>query len=180
MFVIVIVVAVVAVLAIAVVAVGAVVNRLAVEAPVSVFDEDEAVDWIADRLPFEVAAQLSHDNVRALVLWHLEFLEGRGVATETAFEQAPDAVVVAEDDGLAYVIGQATEAGMVVEDVQVVAVLEVEQDYLEAIGAIGPRVTDAIEVREVEQLEARPIQELEAGSPEAGAAASIEADPGDS
>ncbi|MGZ4694234.1 MAG: hypothetical protein ACXWA3_11470 [Acidimicrobiales bacterium] len=145
MTIIVIVIAVVAVLAIAVVAVGAVVNRLAVEAPVSVFDEDEAVEWIADRLPFEVASQISHDDVRALVLWHLEFLEGRGVATETAFEEAPDAVVVAEDDGLAYVLGQAEDAGLAVDDVQVVAVLEVELDYLEAIGAIGPRVADPAE-----------------------------------
>jgi hypothetical protein len=153
---IVIVIAVVAVLAIAVVAVGAVVGRLAVEAPVSVFDEDEAVDWIADRLPFEVAAQLSHDDVRALVLWHLEFLEGRGVATESAFEQAPDAVIVAEDDGLAYVLGQASEAGLDVDDVQVVAVLEVELDYLEAIGAIGPRVADPAEV---DHLEDEPVDE---------------------
>lgn len=150
MTVIVIVITVVAVLVIAVVAVGAVVNRLAVEAPVSVFDEDEAVEWIADRLPFEVAAQLSHDDVRALVLWHLEFLEGRGVATETAFEQAPDAVVVAEDDGLAYVLGQAEEAGLAVDDVQVVAVLEVELDYLEAIGAIGPRVADPADAGEID------------------------------
>jgi hypothetical protein len=150
--VVVIVIAVVGVLAIAVVAVGAVVNRLAVEAPISVFDEDEAVEWIADRLPFEVAAQLSHDDVRALVLWHLEFLEGRGVATETAFEESPDAVVVAEDDGLAYVLGQAGEAGLAVDDVQVVAVLEVEERYLEAIGAIGPRVVDPIEVREVGEV----------------------------
>lgn len=157
MTVVIIVLAVLLILVIAVVAVGAVVNRLAVEAPVTVFDEDEAVEWIADRLPYEVAAQLSHDDVRALVLWHLEFLEGRGVATETAFEQAPDAVVVAEDDGLAYVIGQAAEAGLDVDDVQVVAVLDAEEDYLEAIGAIGPRVADPIEVHEVEQLEPGPV-----------------------
>jgi hypothetical protein len=167
-FVVVIVVAVVAVLAIGVVAVGAVVNRLAIEAPVSVFDEDEAVDWIADRLPFDVASQLSHEDVRALVLWHLAFLEGRGVATETSFEEAPDAVVVAEDDGLAYVLGQASEAGLDVDDVQVVAVLEAEQDYLEAIGAIGPRVADPIEVREVEQLEAGAPAPLEPGPTEPG------------
>ena len=142
MFWVVIAVGVVVVLVIAVVAVGAVVNRLAYEAPVSVFDEDEAVDWIADRLPFDVAAQLSHDDVRAIVLWHLEYYELEGVATESAFEEVPDGVVVAEDDSLAYVLGQATEAGLDVDDVQVVAVLETERDYLEAIGAIGPRVTE--------------------------------------
>jgi len=159
MAVVIIVLAVLLILVIGVVAVGAVVNRLAVEAPVSVFDEDEAVEWIADRLPFEVAAQLSHDDVRALVLWHLEFLEGRGVATETAFEDAPDAVVVAEDDGLAYVLGQASEAGIDVDDVQVVAVIEAEQDYLEAIGAIGPRVIDPIEVDEVRAIEEPALED---------------------
>jgi hypothetical protein len=130
------------VLVIGVIAVGAVVNRLAVEAPVSVFDEDEAVDWIADRLPFEVAAQLSHDDVRAIVLWHLEYFEAEGVATESAFAEAPDGVVVAEDDSLAYVLGRASDAGLDVDDVQVVAVIETELDYLEAIGAIGPRVAE--------------------------------------
>jgi hypothetical protein len=143
--VIVIVIAVVLVLVIAVVAVGAVVNRLAHEAPVSVFDEDEAVEWIADRLPFEVAAVLSHDDVRAVLLWHLEYLEDRGVATEQGFATPPEGVVVAEDDALAYMLGQAGEAGLEIDDAQVVAVLEAEQDYLEAIGAIGPRVADPTE-----------------------------------
>jgi hypothetical protein len=159
-------IAAVGVLVIAVVAVGAVVNRLAVEAPLSVFDEAEAVEWIADRLPFDVAAQLSHDDVRALVLWHLEFLEHRGVATETAFEEAPDAVVVAEDDSLAYVIGQAAEAGLDVDDVHVVAVLEVEEQYLEAIGAIGPRVADPAEIEQAEperaEVERAEVEQAEA------------------
>jgi hypothetical protein len=130
------------VLIIAVVTIGAVVGRLSVEPPLSVFDEDEAVHWIADRLPFEAAAQLSHEDVRALVLWQLEYLEDRGVATESAFTEAPDAVVVAEDDELAYVLGRAGEAGLSVDDAHVLAVLETERDYLEAIGAIGPRVAD--------------------------------------
>ena len=129
-----------AVIAIGLVTVGRVVGRLSVEAPVSVFDEDEAVEWIADRLPFEVAAQLSHDDVRRIVVWHLEYLEGEGVATETAFEEAPDDVVVGEDDALAYVLGRATEAGLDADDTQIAVVLETERAYLEAIGAIGPEV----------------------------------------
>ena len=129
-----------AVIAIGLVTVGRVVGRLSVEAPVSVFDEDEAVEWIADRLPFEVAAQLSHDDVRRIVVWHLEYLEGEGVATETAFEEAPDDVVVGEDDALAYVLGRATEVGLDADDTQIAVVLETERAYLEAIGAIGPEV----------------------------------------
>ena len=142
MAVVILVVAALGVVAIALVTIGRVVGRLSAASPTSVFDEDEAVEWIADRLPFELAAQLSHDDVRQLVLWHLEYFEAEGVATETQFVEAPDAVVVAEDESLAYVLGRAGEAGLDVTDVQVVTVLEVERDYLEAIGAIGPRVAD--------------------------------------
>ncbi len=135
-------IAVVAVLAVAVVTIGAVVGRLSVAPPTSVFDEDEAVEWIADRLPVEVASQLTHDDVRQLVTWHLDFLESEGIATEAAYADAPDDVMVGEDDGLAYVIGQASEAGLDLDDTHIAVVLEVEEAYLEAIGAIGPRVVE--------------------------------------
>lgn len=135
-----IVLTVVVVLAIGVVTIGRVVGRLAVAPPTSVFDEDEAVEWIADRLPVEVASQVTHDEVRQLVTWHLDFLVEEGIATEAAYADAPDDVVVGEDDGLAYVIGQASEAHLGLDDVHIAAVLDTERDYLEAIGAIGPQV----------------------------------------
>ena len=135
-----IVLTVVVVLAIGVVTIGRVVGRLAVAPPTSVFDEDEAVEWIADRLPVEVASQVTHDEVRQLVTWHLDFLVEEGIATEAAYADAPDDVVVGEDDGLAYVIGQASEAHLDLDDVHIAAVLDTERDYLEAIGAIGPQV----------------------------------------
>ena len=47
-----------------------------------------------------------------------------------------------DDDGLAYVIGQASEAGLEVDDADIAVVLETERAYLEAIGAIGPQVSD--------------------------------------
>jgi hypothetical protein len=127
---------------VAAVTIGAVVGRLAVAPPTSVFDEDEAVEWIADRLPVAVASQVSHDDVRQLVTWHLDFLVDEGIATEAAYADAPEDVVVGDDDGLAYVIGQASEAGLEVDDADIAVVLETERAYLEAIGAIGPQVSD--------------------------------------
>ena len=38
------------------------------------FDLDEAVEWVAADLPFEVSAQLSHEEVRQLLTWSLEHL----------------------------------------------------------------------------------------------------------
>jgi hypothetical protein len=135
-----VVLTVVVVLAIGVVTIGRVVGRLAVAPPTSVFDEDEAVEWIADRLPVEVASQVTHDEVRQLVTWHLDFLVEEGIATEVAYADAPDDVVVGEDDGLAYVIGQASEAQLDLDDAHIATVLDTERQYLEAIGAIGPQV----------------------------------------
>ena len=138
---VILIIAAVAVVAIGLVTVGRVVGRLSLVPPTSVFDEDEAVEWIADRLPYEVQARLSHDEVRQIVLWHLEYLEREGIATEAAYaEAAPDNVVVGEDDALAYVLGRATEAGLDADDTQIALVLDTERAYLEAIGAIGPEV----------------------------------------
>jgi hypothetical protein len=53
----------VAVFAIAAVLVGREASRLAAAPPRPVFDMDEAVVWIADRLPESVSSQLSHADV---------------------------------------------------------------------------------------------------------------------
>jgi hypothetical protein len=131
-----------AIVAVGLVTIGRVVGRLSVAPPTSVFDEDEAVEWIADRLPFEVAAQLSHDDVRQIVRWHLEYLEDEGIATEMAYADAPDAIVVGEDDSLAFVLGRAGQAGLGADDTQIALVLDTERAYLEVIGAIGPEVRE--------------------------------------
>lgn len=128
------------------VAVGGVTYRLAEQPPPSLFDLEEAVEFVAERLPFEVSARLSYDDVRLVVGWHLDYLEGKGVAAETDEVLAAELgrkggpVVAADDEGVAYVLGQAEEAGLDVEDVEVVLVLEAELAYLEAIGAIGSAV----------------------------------------
>jgi hypothetical protein len=136
-------VAAVLVVAIALVAVGAVTSRLAHQPRRSVFDLDEAVHWVADRLPDDVTAELSYDDVRRVIGWHLDYLEDKGVAGETdqTLEAPPSGpVITADDEGVAYVLGQATEAGVEIDDVQVVEVLEGELAYLLAIGAIGAEV----------------------------------------
>jgi hypothetical protein len=137
---VILVIAGLAVVAVALVTIGRVVGRLSVVPPTSVFDEDEAVAWIADRLPYEVSAEISHDDVRQIIGWHLDYLSAEGIATDVAYADAPDDVMLGEDEGLAYVIGQAMQAGLQVTDTQIVAVLDTERAYMVAIGAIGPEV----------------------------------------
>ncbi len=131
------------VLAIGLVAVGGVSARLARQSPTTVFDQDEAVTYVAERLPDETTAVLSFDDVAALIGWHLDYLENKGVAAEAEddLRRLPAGPTMATDDeAVAYVLGRATEAKLEVTDVQVVEVLDANDGYLRAIGAVGPVV----------------------------------------
>lgn len=136
-----IIVTAVLVVVLALVAVGRVTWRLDAEAPPSVYAVDEAVDFVADRLPDDVTAELSFDDVRELLQWHIEYLADRGVAVGKGDDRlVAGPLVAAEDDALAYVLGKAAEADITVQDVWVVQVLDANEEYLAAIGAIGPAI----------------------------------------
>jgi hypothetical protein len=131
--------------AIGLVIVGRVTAKLEQAPPPSLFDIDEAVAFIGDELPYEAAAQLSYDDVRAIVTWHVDYLESRGVAADLGDEAEASApgtgpLVAEDDEGVASVIGRVAEAGLEITDVQVVQVLTAEMAYLEAIGALGTAV----------------------------------------
>jgi hypothetical protein len=134
-------VTVIVVVAIGLVSVGGVTARLAAAPPRALFDLDEAVDYVADRLTPDAAGQVTYDELRQLLGWHLDYLEGEGVAAvadDPGPAEAP--AVAADDEGLAYVIGRAAEAGIEVDDLAVVEVLEAAGAYLAAIGAVGQQV----------------------------------------
>lgn len=123
-----VVLAAVLVFVIAAVAVGRETGRLATASPRPVFDMDEAVEWVAERLPDSVTAQLSHGDVRQIMQWSLDQLS---VTPE-------DEVLVVDDETLAYVQVRAREGGFDWTEGQIQAVLDVQLGYLEVIGAAGP------------------------------------------
>jgi hypothetical protein len=145
-----VIVTVLVVTVIGLVSVGGVTARLAAAPPRSLFDLDEAVEFVADRLPGHAAAQLSYDDLRLVLGWHLEYLEAKGMAADDDGGERPPgrrgddgamrAVVAGDDEGVAYVLGRAGAAGVEVDDVAVVEVVEIEGAYLEAIGALGHQV----------------------------------------
>lgn len=129
---------------IAAVSIGVVSGSLAARPRRSVYDLNEAVDFVADRLPDHLTAELSYDDVRSVLLFHCDFLESKGVASERTADEITSALVVVPDDELtAYVLGRVEDGGLDISDDDVVAVLDVEQQYYEAIGAFGPAVDDA-------------------------------------
>ena len=145
------VIGLVAVVVIGLVVVGGETARLATVARPAVFDLAEAVDFIADRLPADSQARLSHDDVRWVLLADAELLEestaGPPERRYPWSRRPPAAVmpteVVDEDVAVARVLAHADAAGRDLVDEDVVAVLDTRLLYLEAIGAVGPRAADS-------------------------------------
>lgn len=127
----------VAVFVMAAVVIGRESNRLSAEPPRPVFDIDEAVEWVAAQVPFEVSAVLSHDDVRHILRWNLDELAALGLSG-SAPAVAEELIVVGGREAVEAVLARAREAGRELTADQVGAVLDAQLDYLEAIGAVGP------------------------------------------
>lgn len=122
--------------------IGWVTGTLSAKPRRSVYDLEEAVQFVADRLSPELTAELSYDDVDTVLTLHCDYLADKGVAsTKTDDDIGEGLVVVADDEPVAWILGRLDETDHEITDEQVVAVLAVEQQYYEAIGAFGPRVT---------------------------------------
>lgn len=131
---------IVLVFGIAAVVVGREARRLDAVPPRPTFDLDEAVEWVADHLPFEVSSQLSHDDVRQIIDWNLEYFRTKGVSGNGHSAQVEGPVVVGGAETVDYVLRRAQALDSPYSAEQVHAVLEAQMSYLEAIGAVGPEV----------------------------------------
>jgi hypothetical protein len=133
-------VALIVIFAIAAAVIGREARRLDAVAPNPTFDLEEAVAWIAEHLPFEVSAELSHDDVRRIIDWNLEFFRMKGVSGNGHGAASEGPVVVGGAETVDYVLARASALGEAYTAAQVHAVLDAQMTYLEVIGAIGPEV----------------------------------------
>lgn len=129
------------VVAIAFIAIGRVVGELAVERPPAVYDLHDAARWIGDRLPDEVTARLSYDDVAEVLGWHLDWFSEVGAASRYGQELATDAIrtdgAIAPDDAAVDAVVARSLAADGPDAVDVVCVLDLQMKYLVAIGAVG-------------------------------------------
>jgi len=130
--------------AVALVAVGAAVDRLSGAAPPAVFEVDDAVDWVAERLPEEAAGQLSRDDVGRIVGWWLEFFDEVGLSTEHGQELGDEALddgtdrVVAEMDGaIDHVVARGLDDEEPLDAVAVTVTVDLLNVYLAEMGAVS-------------------------------------------
>lgn len=135
-------IAVVLVFAIAAGTIGREAHRLDAVAPRAVYQLDEAVDFVADRLPAESQARLTPAEVDELLRAHLRWLHEQGLQPDKAVDakqSIDDQVVIGEDQLVAYLLAEAERAGVdLLDDVDAVNVVDAHLAYFAAIGAVGP------------------------------------------
>jgi hypothetical protein len=145
------------VLAIAFVALGRTVGRLERQRPPAIFEVVAAVRWIASRLPDEVTARVSYDDVETVVGWHLDWFTEVGVSSEHGEELAGEGVVhegavaieeAAIDAVVARAIAETAAGGPDIDPVDVVCVLDLQMRYLQEIGAVSAAVDGEITPQE--------------------------------
>lgn len=126
------------VFAIAAVVVGREARRLAAQPRRPVFDFEDAVAWVCRHVGDEVAAELTPDDVRRILHWHLEYFRLKGVSSNGSRPGGDRAVVVGGAETVEFVMSKAEAVGSPYTPAQVHAVLDAQMAYLETIGAIGP------------------------------------------
>jgi hypothetical protein len=140
MFLIFVLLAAVGVFIIAAVTIGRETHRLDAITPVPTVEINDAVGWISEELPEDVSAQLSYEDVRDILVWHVSEMqeagvnEGEGVNGET--------VVVDDNWSVNAIAHRALAEGRVFPNEHIQAVLDAELAYFTAIGAVGPEAAN--------------------------------------
>ena len=138
--------AVAVVVLLALVVVGRETAALSSQPKQAIFDVDEAVDFVADRLPDEISARITYDDVRALVRFHLEHVAAAGAPSERWNAGRSRLVIVDDEEGAEVLMERAIETGLDLGPDDVAAVLGLELEYFRAIGAVGPPVPEPLEL----------------------------------
>jgi hypothetical protein len=125
------------VFAIAAVVIGRETHRLDAVTPVPTVDINDAVEWISEELPEDVSAQMSYEDVRDVLLWHVEEMQSVGVAADEGLEGTP--IVIDENWSVNAIALRALAENRTFPKEHIQAVLDAELRYFEAIGAVGPK-----------------------------------------
>ena len=113
-------------------------GRLAKDPPPTLFDLDEAYELVVENLPDAVAATLTPDDVKRILAFQVEYFRREGVSTNGGAADLAGPGLVGGPEIEAYVLERAAETGEPYLPEQVHPVVEIQLDYLRAIGAVGP------------------------------------------
>ena len=134
---------VVAVFVIASVVIGREARRLDAVAPRAVYEIDAAVEFVANKLPAATQSRLTMEELRGLLLSHLNWLSERNLMPADVTDRVQDIdtpLIVDENVLSAFLLREAENRGIeLLEDVDVIYVVDAHNAYFAAIGAVGPR-----------------------------------------
>ena len=113
-------------------------GRIGEAPPAAIFDPDDALEWVVEHVPDDVAATLTPNDVRRILDFQLEFFERKGVSQNGSSSKPQGPVIVGGAEQVAYILDRAAATGEAYLPEQVHGVVETQLSYLRAIGAIGP------------------------------------------
>lgn len=141
------VIAAVVTFAIAAIVIGRESRRLDAVAPRAIYDLEVVTVWVANQLPAETQARLTMDELRSLLMLHLNWLGDHDLMPLDVTDRVQDIEepVIADENVLAaHLISRAADQGIeIIDDVDIVHVVDAHNAYLAAIGAVGPRAARA-------------------------------------
>jgi len=111
----------------------------------ALLEVDDAVEVVAEALPFEVSAVVSHDDVHRVIMWVLEFFEELGMSSDYGEELGGDWVLtdraVADEIGVVdHVVARGIATESDVDSVHITVIADEFISYLRDIGAVGDEV----------------------------------------
>ncbi len=115
-------------------------KRMAAKPPPALFQFDDAVTWVIEHVPDDVAATLTPDDVRRILEFQVEFFRRKGVSSNGSTAYPPGPVVIGGSETVDYILERAEATGEPYLPEQVYGVIETQLSYLRAIGAVGPPV----------------------------------------
>ena len=117
-------------------------RRLDAVAPRAVYQIDQAMAFVVEVLPDQTKARLTMGELEQLLILHMKWLHERGLQPDAVIDLRQDIenpVVVTEEALIAFLLGEAENAGVaLLDDVDVVNVVDAHLSYFDAIGAVGP------------------------------------------
>ena len=133
------------VFAIAAVAIGREARRLDSVAPRAVYLLNDAVAFVAERLPVDSQSRLTFDEVEQLLLAHMRWMHAKGLQPSNVVDRPQDIdeeVVASEETLTAWLLGEAERREIdLLDDVDAVRVVQAHLAYFEEIGAVGPKAS---------------------------------------
>jgi hypothetical protein len=113
-------------------------TRIAREPPPALYHLDDALAWVVEHLPDDVAATLTEDDVRRILEFQVEFFKRKGVSSNGSTAYPPGTVVIGGSETVEYIVERSGATGEAYIPEQVYGVIDTQLSYLRAIGAVGP------------------------------------------